>query len=165
MIRLVIMTDKNNIIGHSNLDDYFERASNWSKDRIAEIDRIFAGDSMVVGHTTLPLCLDSVKNYKEFYVLSQKTDLYSKTNKNVTFINDYSQLVSDYKDSEELLVIGGGKSTWELFLPHAKELIVCIDDKDSSGDIVFGDWQSLNKVLVEEKIWSGGTTQHYQVRK
>ncbi|MCT4634534.1 MAG: dihydrofolate reductase [Firmicutes bacterium] len=163
MIKIVLVTDENNIIGHSNLGDYFERASQWSKDKVAEIDKIFAGDNMVVGRTTLPLCSSYIPKYDDFYVLTQSPDKYSETNCDVTFTSDYMKLVEKYQDSKNTLIVGGGKATWEIFLPYAKEFIICLTYDESMGDIVFDDWTKLNTVLTKEEEWNGGKTQYYQV--
>ncbi|WCE31580.1 hypothetical protein [Vibrio sp. SCSIO 43137] len=53
---------------------------------------------------------------------SRPADL--RGNTKATVVTDYMQVVNKYKDSEDVLIVGGGAVVWELFLPYADEIVI-----------------------------------------
>ena len=162
MIKLVWVTDKQDIVGSSSLENYDAEAAARPEGLDEEISRIFIDDNIVVGRTTLPLCEDYIPAYKSFYVLTGNKNFECGDHDNMFVINDYQELVKKYRNSDDVLLVGGGKATWELFLPYASELIVAVIESHA-GDLVFDTWHDVEKTKTKEVDWGNGTTYYYSV--
>ncbi|MBC6429322.1 MAG: dihydrofolate reductase [Cellvibrionales bacterium] len=164
MIKLVWVTDNNDIIGHSDLAHHDPAAATRPAGLDAEINRIFIADNIVVGKTTLPLCTDYIPHYKSFYVLTRDKNFTVADHANLSVIHDPQELVTKYQDSKETLLVGGGKAIWELFLPHASELIIALIDSHP-GDLKFDAWRSVKKTKYNEVDWKNGKTHYYAIHR
>jgi dihydrofolate reductase len=166
MIRLAFVTDKRNMIGCRKAEDRQRRVEEWSDSLTPEIGKLFYGENSIVGSVTYSHNLETFTNLdpgeKELLVLTRDKNFNLNGNKKAKLIHNYMDVVEKYKDSEEILIVGGGKVVWELFLPYADEMIIACCDKALPGDIEFNSWLNEPMVEIKREQWDGGATIYYK---
>ena len=165
MIRLVFMTDDSNMIGCKNPADDPKRVAAWPEGLPNELGRIFYGEHTVAGSATYGYFKEYDPGEKSLYILSKDKNFDLEGNSKAQVVTDYQELVERYRDSEDILVVAGGKTTWELFLPYASEMVVAYADKIVPGDICFSSWRDLTVEEYNRVSWNGGNTFYYKVVK
>ena len=168
MIRLVFMTDDSNMIGCKDPQDMQNRVAKWpqGKDFEAELGRLFYGEHIASGGVTYPAFYANAVEGMNINVLSLDEDFDLMGNENAKVVTDFKQLVDKFSGSDETLLVTGGKTTWELFLPYADEMVVVYTDNVlTPGDILFDSWRDVAKTEVDRVFWEGGSTITYKVDK
>lgn len=168
MIRLVFMTDDSNMIGSRSPEEMKERSKLWpqGKDFHDELGRIFYGKHIASGGVTYPPFYGKEVEGMNIYVLSQNKGYDLLGNNNAELVTDFKELVDRFSKSEEVLLVTGGKTAWELFLPYADELVVAYTDNViTPGDILFDAWRDVAKTEIDRVPWEGGATITYKVEK
>jgi dihydrofolate reductase len=165
MIRLAIVTDKNNMIGFAKKEDSLHRGNVCPKSISPELE-MFYGENAIVGSRTYEHNIETFTKLdpggKELLVLTRNKNFNLNVNKKAKLIHDNMEVVEKYKDSEDILVVGGGKVLWELFLPFADEMIVVCCNKTLPWDIEFSSWQNEPMVEVKRRLWKDGVTTYYK---
>jgi hypothetical protein len=166
MIRLAFVTDKNHMIGCTLEEDRLRRAEAWPEPLTPEIGKMFYGENTIVGSVTYAHNLETFSNLnpgdKELLVLTRDRNFDLHGNTKALLVHEHRQIVDRYRDSDEVLVVGGGKVMWELFLPYADEMAVACCDKALPGDIEFRSWKEEPMVELRRDLWEGGATIYYK---
>jgi dihydrofolate reductase len=127
---------------------------------------LFYGENSIVGAVTYLHNLETFSNLdpddKELLVLTRNENFDLHGNSKAVLVHDYMQVVDKYKNSVEVLIVGGGKEVWELFLPYADEMLVACCDKALPGDIEFSSWKDAPMVETKRELWNGGATIYYK---
>lgn len=168
MIRLIFMTDDSNMIGCRNPEDMEKRVAQWpqGKDFQDELGRIFYGKHIASGDVTYPAFYANPIEGMNIHVLSLDKNFDLRGNPNAELVNDFKVLVDKFSNSDEVLLVTGGKTIWELFLPYADEIVVAYTDKVLvPGDILFDSWRDVPKTEIDRVPWEGGATITYKVKK
>jgi len=169
MIRLAFVADKNDTVGCTTPEDRALRASQWPNALNAEVEKLFFGESAIVGSITyehnIELFSQLDPGEKELFVLTRNENFDLRGNAKATVITDYMQVVNKYKDSGDVLIVGGGAVVWELFLPYADEIVIACTDEPLAGDIRFTSWRDLPMTEKHRELWQGGTTFYFQCKE
>ncbi|BDD07240.1 dihydrofolate reductase [Aureibacter tunicatorum] len=165
MIRLAFVIDKNNKVGSTSQ----VTAEEWPEPLVPEIEKMFFNQNAIVGSVTYAHNLEVFANLdpgdKELIVLTRNKNFDLHGNEKAILATDFMQVVEKYKDSDEVLVVGGGKVVWELFLPFADEMTVAIYDEELPWDIEFSSWKDAPMVEVRRDHYEGGVTVYYEKEK
>lgn len=82
------------------------------------------GHSVAMGRKTFESLGNKPLPKRKNYVVVTSSSISSKENyDNVSVVSDINELISKYKDSNDILFIIGGKRMFESFAPHAEEII------------------------------------------
>lgn len=166
MIRLAFVADNSDTVGCSTPDDRALRANQWPKALAAEVEKLFFGESAIVGSVTydhnIELFSQLDPGEKELLVLTRNQDFDLQGNPKATVVTEYMQVVNKYKDSDEVLIVGGGAVIWELFLPYADEIVIACTKEPLAGDIKFSSWRNVPFVEKRRVPWEGGATFYFQ---
>lgn len=158
MIRMAFMTDKAGVIGDSTPerdDARFELLP----DRLPEaMAQLYEAEDVAVGAPTLGALVQAHRNR---YVLTRDR-AYQPPQffEDIIVCNDYRELVDRYEDSDDELLVVGGKRVFDMFLPHAKRLDVAETDELVPGDLVLSGWKSDFELESSEQ-WEGFRVLHY----
>lgn len=165
MIRLVVATDETQMIGVRNPEDNPARMGTWPKGLTETFFPEYYQGAVVTGSSTyFPFFHEAGSKDAPIYVLNYTEDFDLRGNQNAEVVTDFIKVVEKYKESDELLIVAGGKMTWELFLPYVDEIKVGYTKKPMvPGDIKFDAWLDVNKEEVSRVKWDGGETITYKV--
>ncbi len=95
------------------------------------------------------------------YVLTRDTGYQPPQGfEDVIICNNYMELVDRYGDSDDELLVVGGKRVFDMFLPHADVLDVIETDELMPGDVVLEGWEPEFELKSEEQ-WEGFRVLHY----
>lgn len=162
MISLVFMTDKQQVVGGSNLVRNLIRIPFLPmKELSAAMDEIMQGEHIVMGASSVNYYGAKAKNYKEAFVLTRQPN-YSTKHNNLQVCTHSEQLIKRYQNSSDTLLVLGGLSMWQLFLPYANELRIAQTHRNVPGDLVFSEWTKSNFELVKQKQGNKLATLIYQ---
>ena len=144
LISLVVAMDKNNLIGNKNTIP-------WKiPGELKRFREITMGNPIIMGrktHESIGRILDGREN-----VVLTRNNSYKKLG--VSIYNDFSLLLDNYRDTNELFVIGGSE-IYKLALPIANKLYITHIHKEYTGDawfpnIDFSDWNVIEKEDIGE---------------
>lgn len=162
MIRLGWMTDKARVIGAR------DEKANMARFSVLPVglkpvmeEEIYVTDYFAVGASMIDIL---AKTGKTVFAMTTDPD-YRHEAPNVIPTTDYTKLVERFAgDTEENLLVAGGKVIFELFLPHADVLHIAEAHELVPGDVVFDAWEKeLEKFkLVSDTPWEGGHTLYYK---
>ena len=162
MIRLVFVADHNDTVGCTLEEDRKLRASQWPKALSAEVEKIFFGESAIIGSITYDHNVELFSKMdpkdKELLVLTRNEKFDLRGNEKATVVTDYMQVVEKYKNTDDVLIVGGGAALWELFLPYADEITIACTDEPLAGDITFSAWRDVPMIEQQKDDWQGGST-------
>lgn len=162
MIRLGWMTDKARVIGARDESANMARFKMLPKGLGPVMEgEIYQTEYFAVGASMIDILAKSGKT-----VFAMTTDPeFTHEAENVIPTTDYKTLVERFAgDTDEDLLIAGGKVIFELFLPHADVLHIAEADELVPGDVVFDAWDAeLDKfALQSDTPWEGGHTLIYK---
>ena len=163
MIRLAFMTDDSLMIGYDNPEGNAHRFKIIPETLWPQLDKILEGDHYLCGSKSIVFYRDN--NYgegKKLYILSRDPHFTFEGKANTEVTTNYMDLVEKFKDSDEVLVVIGGKIIFELMLPYAKEVDIVYADTIVPGNVKFDAWKSADLSLVNSEKWDGGTTYYYK---
>ena len=144
LISLVVAMDKNNLIGNKNNIP-------WKiPGELKRFREITMGNPIIMGrktHESIGRILDGREN-----VVLTRNNSYKKPG--VSICNDFSLLLDNYRDTNELFIIGGSE-IYKLALPLANKLYITHIHKEYKGDawfpnIDFSDWNVIEKEDINE---------------
>jgi dihydrofolate reductase len=165
MIKLAFMVDTAYVLGSSTEEGNKRRLKMMPLELEPQMEKITAGNHYAAGRKSAGFFKNRVfKPGTTLYVVSRNASLHVKGTANIRLVNDYMELVTEYKDSGECLSVIGGKEIFMLFLPYASEINVAMTNKKIPGDIIFREWKTFNLRLKKIEKWEGGITYYYTKR-
>ncbi|ADE19446.1 dihydrofolate reductase [Mycoplasma crocodyli] len=142
MIKLIVATDKNNLIG--NVDKMPWRI----KEEFEHFRNTTISHSLLFGRTTF-LGLPGKLDKRTIYVLSEQTLDNCITIHNET---ELKNLFAKFKTNNEVLFIAGGKSIYEKYFEYADELLISRVDGDYQGNVYLNLNLSNYEVIKKQKF-------------
>ena len=144
MISIIAAIGKNNELGKNN--DLIWRI----KEDLANFKRITMGKKIVMGANTyksLPKKLEG----REYIVLSHSL----KNIENGTIFSDFDKLLNYLQSLDEEVMIIGGASIYEMFLPYADKLYLTEIDASEDAQVYFPEvdynkFKMVNDVLSQD---------------
>lgn len=156
------MTDKAYVIGVSTPEANAARFPLLPPQLPQAMGELYQTDNIVVGAPSLGQMIQAKNNR---YVITRDQAFQPPEGlEDTMIITDYMELVNQYKDSDEELLVVGGATIFKLFLPFTASFDVALSDESVPGDVIFDDWDYGDFEVAGSKTWEGFTIYHY-VRK
>lgn len=156
MISLVVAHGDNLVIGKDG----------WMPWHLPEdlktFKKITLNHKIVMGRTTFEVMKKPLPK-RHTYVVTTNQD-YTYDHEDVTIVNDFNQLLDDYKTSEETLFICGGAKIYSYALPYVDEMWISLIDEHFEGDTFFPSYENENFIVETKEKKNGFTLIHY-IRK
>ncbi len=153
MISIIAAIGKNNELGKNN--DLI-----WHiKEDLANFKRITMGKKIVMGANTyksLPKKLEG----REYIVLSHSL----KNIENGTIFSDFDKLLNYLQSLDEEVMIIGGASIYEMFLPYADKLYLTEIDASEDAQVYFPE-VDYNKFKIVKDVLSQDGDLKYRFRE
>ena len=153
MISLIVAMDKNRLIGKDGKLPWH------NKEDLKHFKEYTTGKTLLVGRRTFDGLPGPLPNRKH-YVLSRKTMWYSYDN--VFVVHDIQNLVDNYKDSEDELVVIGGGEIYKLMMPYINKAVISVINGEYEGDTYFPELPQ--DFVLSEVIHKNGFDVQYYVR-
>lgn len=153
MISIIAAIGKNNELGKNN--DLIWRI----KEDLANFKRITMGKKIVMGANTyksLPKKLEG----REYIVLSHSL----KNIENGTIFSDFDKLLNYLQSLDEEVMIIGGASIYEMFLPYADKLYLTEIDASEDAQVYFPE-VDYNKFKIVKDVLSQDGDLKYRFRE
>ncbi len=137
-IVLVFAIDESNLVGNNNMPYGLP----WHyKDDLLFYKEKTMNKTVIMGRETYDAIGKALPNRKTYVLSRQNLKL------------DDSIVINDYRDvfklDDDEIIISGGVSVYELFLPYADEIYLTRINKTYSGDVYFESLDLSDFVLVE----------------
>lgn len=132
---------KNNIIGKDNRLPW-----NIPED-LDNFYKLVKGKKAIMGHKTYKSLSGPIKN-SENIVLSHDRALQLPGS---TVMHSIDEVLALYQNSSEEIMIIGGASIYEKFLPFTNKMYLTLIENDISGDTYFPEWFKEDWVVTEER--------------
>lgn len=150
MLSIIVAKASNNVIGGDN-----KLLWHISED-LKRFKEITSGHTIIMGRKTFESLPKILPNRHHIVITRDKN--FKVDSEDVTIINDISDIISRFKDTnEEVFIIGGGE-IYKILIPYTKKLYLTRVYKDFEGDTIFpvinyDEWKIVNKseIKVNEK--------------
>lgn len=162
MIRIAVMLDKARVIGSSDQEVNQERFQMLPKQLPKAMGQLYQGQNIAGGESSWKMPTSQAKSNR--YVITRNAD-FDVEGEPIQVITDVNTLIDQYKDSEDELLIVGGLSMFNLFVPYAQRLDIAESDELVPGDVVFDSWENEPFTLESEEQWEGFRVLHYRRTK
>lgn len=150
MITLVFMTDPQRVVGGSTKLRNLARMPFLPMSELPKaMGEIMTGRHMVIGTGSASFYAGSAKNYDCAWLPTRKHKP-GRLASGLTACNDVQELVAQYKESDDELLVLGGLSVWTAFLPHADSIRTAETYKNVPGDLIFNAWDGGDFALEKE---------------
>lgn len=150
MLSIIVAKASNNVIGGDN-----KLLWHISED-LKRFKEITSGHTIIMGRKTFE-SLPKVLPNRHHIVITRDTN-FKVDSEAVTVINDISDVISKFKDTDEEVFIIGGGEIYKTLIPYTKKLYLTRVYKDFEGDtsfpvINYDEWKIVNKpeIKVNEK--------------
>lgn len=150
MISIIVAKASNNVIGGDN-----KLLWHISED-LKRFKEITSGHTIIMGRKTFESLPKVLPNRHHIVITRDKN--FKVDSEDVTIINDISDVISRFKDTEEEAFIIGGGEIYKTLIPYTKKLYLTRVYKDFEGDtsfpvINYDEWKIVNKseIKVNEK--------------
>lgn len=142
MIKLIVAHDPNFLIGKDG-------GLPWSiKEDLLHFKKETLNKTVLMGYTTFKsLNYKPLKNRKNIVMIE---DINQPPIEGVEYRNDLMNVLDEYKNSNELYVIGGA-SIYKQCLPYVDELVISYVYKEYVGDTYLLDYRDSFKLYDTEK--------------
>ena len=143
MISIIAAVGKNNELGkNNNLIWHFKEDMEYFKEKTN-------GKKIVMGYNTF-LSLPKKLENREYIILSHR-DI---NEKDITVFNDFDKLLNYVKNLDEEIMIIGGASIYNLFIPYADKIYLTEIDLSEDADVYFPifDKKNFKKNVIKECI-------------
>ncbi|MEM9487662.1 MAG: dihydrofolate reductase [Myxococcota bacterium] len=157
MIRLAFMTDPSRVIGARDAEANAARFPLLPSALKGVMETLYKSAHVVVGADSIGPWQDRTDT--TVYALTRDAERRFEA-AHIRPTRDVSELIERFADSDEELLIAGGRTVLGLFLDHAERIDVAETDSDVPGDLVFADWDTPRFVLESSEPWDGGRTLH-----
>jgi dihydrofolate reductase len=122
------------------------------KEEFQHFKRTTLGHTIIMGSTTFLSIGKPLPNRKTI-VINQDPNFDTMGQELCT---DLNEVISKYKDSEEVVFVCGGASIYRQMLPYVNEMIISVVKKEVEGNIYFpeyeNDFEVYEEVVYEEFI-------------
>ena len=143
MISLIVAYGKNNkVIGVNNQIPWH------IKEDFLHFKNFTTGKTILMGEQTFISIGKPLPNRKTI-VATLKDFKYN--HEDVTIVNDLFEVLKQYKDSKEELVVCGGATIYKLALPYVDKLVISEVKKTYQGDAFFPDFEDKFDLVSEEE--------------
>ena len=150
MLSIIVAKANNDVIGGDN-----KLLWHISED-LKRFKEITSGHTIIMGRKTFE-SLPKILPNRHHIVITRDTN-FKVDSESVTIINDISDVISRFKDTEEEVFIIGGGEIYKTLIPYTKKLYLTRVYKDFEGDtsfpvINYDKWNIVNKseIKVNEK--------------
>jgi dihydrofolate reductase len=129
------------------------------KEEFQHFKRTTLGHTIIMGSTTFLSIGKPLPNRKTI-VINQDPNFDTMGQELCT---DLNEVISKYKDSEEVVFVCGGASIYRQMLPYVNEMIISVVKKEVEGNIYFPEYE--NDFEVYEEVEYDEFTVKYMRRK
>lgn len=150
MLSIIVAKASNDVIGGDN-----KLLWHISED-LKRFKEITSGHTIIMGRKTFESLPKVLPNRHHIVITRDKN--FKVDSESVTIINDISDVISKFKDTEEEVFIIGGGEIYKTLIPYTKKLYLTRVYKDFEGDtsfpvINYDEWKIVNKseIKVNEK--------------
>ena len=150
MLSIIVAKASNDVIGGDN-----KLLWHISED-LKRFKEITSGHTIIMGRKTFESLPKVLPNRHHIIITRAKN--FKVDSESVSIINDISDVISKFKDTEEEVFVIGGGEIYKSLIPYTKKLYLTRVYKDSEGDTTFpsinyDDWTVINKseIKVNEK--------------
>lgn len=150
MLSIIVAKASNDVIGGDN-----KLLWHISED-LKRFKEITSGHTIIMGRKTFE-SLPKILPNRHHIVITRDTN-FKVDSEAVTVINDISDVISRFKDTEEEVFIIGGGEIYKTLIPYTKKLYLTRVYKDFEGDtsfpvINYDEWKIVNKseIKINEK--------------
>jgi dihydrofolate reductase len=139
---IVAAIAKNGVIGKDN-------KLPWDiPEDLAYFYKLVSGKPVVMGHKTYESIGGPIINAKKNVVLSRDRLLQLPR---CMVVHSISDVLALYRNSIEEVMIIGGASIYEQFLPFANKMYLTFISNDISGDVYFPKWQPEEWLVTDKR--------------
>jgi len=149
MIRLAVMTDRARVIGDSTPEGNNARFSLITKALVQAICELYQGESIAAERSSINACRQA--RNKEYIIMRDENFMRPKGLEDLIICTDCLEMVDQYKDSDDELLILGGLNVFKLFTLFAAELDVAEADELIPGDLVYDEWDKGEFELIRKE--------------
>lgn len=150
MLSIIVAKASNDVIGGDN-----KLLWHISED-LKRFKEITSGHTIIMGRKTFESLPKILPN--RHHIVITRDENFKVDSESVTIINNISDVISKFKDTnEEVFIIGGGE-IYKSLIPYTKKLYLTRVYKDFEGDtsfpfINYDEWKIVNKseIKVNEK--------------
>ena len=150
MLSIVVAKASNDVIGGDN-----KLLWHISED-LKRFKDITSNHTIIMGRKTFESLPKILPNRHHIVITRDKN--FKVDSEEVTIVNDISDIISKFKDSEEEFFVIGGGEIYKTLMPHCKKLYLTRVYKDFEGDtkfpvINYDEWKIVNKseIKINEK--------------
>lgn len=150
MLSIVVAKASNDVIGGDN-----KLLWHISED-LKRFKEITSNHTIVMGRKTFESLPKILPNRHHIVITRDKN--FKVDSEEVTIVNDISDIIYKFKDSEEEIFVIGGGEIYKTLMPYCKKLYLTRVYKDFEGDtkfpsINYNEWKIINKseVKINEK--------------
>ena len=115
------------------------------KEEFQHFKRTTLGHTIIMGSTTFLSIGKPLPNRKTI-VINQDPNFDTMGQESCT---DLNEIISKYKDSEEVVFVCGGASIYRQMLPYVNEMIISVVKKEVEGNIYFPEYENDFEVYEE----------------
>lgn len=115
------------------------------KEEFQHFKRTTLGHTIIMGSTTFLSIGKPLPNRKTI-VINQDPNFDTMGQELCT---DLNEIISKYKDSEEVVFVCGGASIYRQMLPYVNEMIISVVKKEVEGNIYFPEYENDFEVYEE----------------
>ena len=115
------------------------------KEEFQHFKRTTLGHTIIMGSTTFLSIGKPLPNRKTI-VINQDPNFDTMGQELCT---DLNEVISKYKDSEEVVFVCGGASIYRQMLPYVNEMIISVVKKEVEGNIYFPEYENDFEVYEE----------------
>lgn len=151
MITLVFATDRARVVGGSTVLRNLWRMPFLPFLELAPaMNSAMTGDYAVMGGGSVGFYGGRAQNYRLCWLLTSKPD-HPAASRGLTLCHDPNDLIARFRDSEDELLVLGGNSLWQRFLPAVSRLRVVETHALVPGDLVFDAWDDGSFTITSEQ--------------
>ena len=150
MLSVVVAKASNDVIGGDN-----KLLWHISED-LKRFKEITSNHTIIMGRKTFESLPKILPNRHHIVITRDKS--FKIASEEVTIVNDISDIISKFKDTEEEVFVIGGGEIYKALMPYCKKLYLTRVYKDFEGDtkfptINYAEWNTINKseVKINEK--------------
>ena len=146
MLSIIVAKANNDVIGGDN-----KLLWHISED-LKRFKEITSGHTIIMGRKTFESLPKVLPNRHHIIITRDKN--FKVDSEAVTIINDISDMISKFKDTEEEVFIIGGGEIYKTLMPYTKKLYLTRVYKDFEGDTTFpsinyDEWKVINKSEIK----------------
>ncbi len=112
-----------------------------------------------MGRTTFEVMKKPLPKRHTYVITNQKNYFYE--HKDVSIVNDFDALLSEYKNSDENLYVCGGAKIYTHALAMADEMYVSLVDAHYEGDTFFPKYEHAGFIVKTKQKKEGFTLIHF----